>query len=142
MSGLRSLSNPMRALDLYCGAGGATRGLQLAGFRVTGVDNAPQPHYCGDAFIQADALTLTLELLRGFDLLWSSPPCQAHTVLRNVHNAHKHEDLIERTRELLIASGRPYVIENVVGAPLHNPITLCGTSFGLQTSCGARLQRH
>lgn len=134
-----------RALDLFCGAGGATRGLQLAGFHVTGIDLEPQPRYCGDRFIQANALkpaVLAYLDLSSFDFIWASPPCQAHTALNTMHNAKRHEDLIAPTRELLIASGTPYVIENVVGAPLHDPITLCGTMFGLRTADGAELQRH
>jgi len=64
----------LRALDLFCKAGGATRGLQLAGFHVTGVDIEPQPRYVGDAFIQGDALEVELG---GYDFIWASPPCQA-----------------------------------------------------------------
>jgi DNA (cytosine-5)-methyltransferase 1 len=133
---------PLRALDLFAGAGGASRGLQLAGFHVTGIDIEAQPHYIGDAFIQGDALKLEPAFLEGFDLIWASPPCQAHSSLKVLHNAHKHPDLVAATRELLRASGRPYVIENVVGAPLIDPILLCGTMFDLQTTCGAQLRRH
>ena len=67
-----------RALDLFCCQGGATRGLQLAGFHVTGVDAKPQPRYIGDVFHQADALTFPLD---GFDFMWASPPCQAFTAV-------------------------------------------------------------
>lgn len=131
-----------RALDLFCGAGGATKGLQQAGFHVTGVDLTPQPRYCGDEFWQEDALLWDMRWLRSFHFIWASPPCQAHTSLRKMHNAKQHEDLIAPTRELLKATGRPYVIENVVGAPLIDPFTLCGTMFGLKTDCGAELHRH
>lgn len=121
-----------RALDLFCGAGGATKGLQRAGFTVHGIDIKPQPDYCGDQFTQADALTFTTyEWLRQFDFIWASPPCQAHTSMRVMHNARLHEDLIPATRVLLRTSGLPYVIENVVGAPLLDPFLLCGTMFGL-----------
>jgi hypothetical protein len=62
------------ALDLYCGAGGASRGLQQAGFKVTGVDITPQPNYCGDAFIQSDVFEyLATAGLSRFDLIWASP---------------------------------------------------------------------
>lgn len=118
-----------RALDLFCGAGGATKGLQRAGFHVTGIDIKPQPRYCGDSFVQADALQPPFNLA-DFDFIWASPPCQAYTVANNIHK-HKHPELIEPVRAMLAASGVPYVIENVPKAPLLNPFTLCGLAFGL-----------
>ncbi len=45
----------------------------------------------------------------------------------------EYVDLIEVTRKSLIETGLPYVIENVPGSPLHNPIELCGLMFGLKT---------
>jgi DNA (cytosine-5)-methyltransferase 1 len=133
-----------RALDLFCSAGGATRGLQLAGFHVTGVDIKAQPRYVGDAFIQGDALEADLD---GYDFIWASPPCQAFTTLRHMPTAHhKHPNLIPQTRRKLVASGIPWCIENVPGAPLGksgNLITLCGSMFGLMTADGrAELRRH
>lgn len=116
-----------RALDLFCGAGGASRGLQMAGFQVTGVDIVRQPHYCADYFKQGNALTFPLE---GFDLIWASPPCQAYTLAQRIQGKN-HPDLVAPIRRRLVASGMPYVIENVVGAPLVNPIELCGAMFGL-----------
>lgn len=133
----------MRALDLFCGAGGATKGLQMAGFHVTGVDIKPQPHYCGDGFLQLDIMALNRPGLLGYDFIWASPPCQFATALRTMPNAKPHENLIPRTREMLEASGRPYVIENVEGARAHlrNPFRLRGTMFGLGTA-GAQLLRE
>ena len=117
----------MRALDLFCKAGGVTKGLQRAGFYVVGVDIEPQKHYCGDEFFQADALAFPLE---GFDLICASPPCQAYTRLKNIRgNGHLHPQLIEATRARLKTSGTPYVIENVPDAPLNDPVMLCGTMF-------------
>jgi DNA (cytosine-5)-methyltransferase 1 len=136
------MSKP-RALDLFCCAGGATKGLQRAGFHVTGVDIKPQPRYCGDAFHQADALTFPLE---GFDFIWASPPCQAFTALRFMPTAKDHPNLIPETRARLVEANIPYCIENVPGAPLGDSgylIMLCGTMFGLQTRDGrAELRRH
>ena len=125
----------MKALDLFAGAGGATRGLQMAGLAVTAVDIAPQPHNPADRFIQADVLKLTPEFIRGFALIWASPPCQRYTSLRHAPGEHRDADLIERTRKLLIASGKPYVIENVEGARawLRDPALLCGSMFDLET---------
>jgi DNA (cytosine-5)-methyltransferase 1 len=117
-----------KALDLFCGAGGASMGLHLAGFEVTGVDLKPQPRY-PFKFHQAEALTFPLE---GFDLIWASPPCQEYSNTKKIRN-NKHPDLIQRMRTKLKMSGIPYIIENVVGAPLVNPITLCGLYFNLET---------
>jgi DNA (cytosine-5)-methyltransferase 1 len=132
-----------RALDLYCCSGGASRGLMDAGFEVDGIDINPQPNYVGDAFIHSDVLKLKPSFLASYDLVWSSPPCQAHTVMKHVHNAKPHVNLIPQTRALLRASGRPYVIENVPGAREHlvSPFMLCGASFALEAQ-GRELQRH
>jgi len=119
-----------RLLDLFCGAGGATKGYQRAGFYVVGVDIKPQPHYCGDEFYQADALTYPLE---GFDAYHASPPCQHYTMMQNiVKSKARHPDLIAEIRNRLIATGKPYVIENVYKAPLRGHLMLCGTMFKLK----------
>lgn len=121
-------------------------GLYQAGFDVVGIDLKPQKRY-PFPFIQADALALPVRL-GDFDFIWASPLCQAHTPLKGMWNGRDkrglspHIDLIPQTRDLLIASGRPYVIENVVGAPLRRDLMLCGTMFGLGTRNGAQLQRH
>lgn len=131
----------LTALDLFCGAGGATLGLQRAGYRVTGIDLNKQPRYCGDSFIRADILNLTAHDLRGFDLIWASPPCQAHSDMKSAPNAKAHKDLIPFTRNLLNKTGTQWVIENVEGAPLVNPVTLCGSMFNLKAG-QHQLRRH
>ena len=117
-------------------------GYHQAGFDVVGVDVRPQPKYPFE-FIQADALAIDPEFIASFDAIHASPPCQAHSSISNVSGRqHMHVDRIPETRELLIASGKPWVMENVPGAPLLNPFMLCGTMFGLGTSDGAELRRH
>lgn len=120
-----------RLLDLFCGAGGASVGYARAGFEVVGVDIKPQPHYPFE-FHQADALAYPLE---GFAAIHASPPCQAYSMATKVHSAEtiaKHPRLIEPMRERLLATGRPYVMENVPGAPLLGTLFLCGSMFGLE----------
>lgn len=124
-------------LDLFCGAGGAARGYMDAGFYVVGVDLKPQPRYAGNVFIQADALAYPLD---GFAAIHASPPCQAHSSLNAIWK-RDHPDLVDATRERLEASGVPWVIENVPGAPLRNPIVLCGSHFRLGSN-GRQLRRH
>lgn len=120
-----------RLLDLCCKAGGASMGYYRAGFEVVGVDSEPQPNY-PFTFHQADALTFPLD---GFDVVVVSPPCQGYSSIAACRKGgrEKHPRLIEGFRSRLQASGRPYVIENVVGAReyMQNPIMLCGNMFGL-----------
>ncbi|WUS68754.1 SAM-dependent methyltransferase [Kitasatospora sp. NBC_01246] len=106
-------------------------GYHLAGFDVTGVDLAPQPRY-PFAFHQGDALAYLAEYGAGFDLVHASPPCQRYTNAQKIRG-NQHPDLVAPLRELLTALGRPYVIENVPGAPLLSPVELCGSMFGLRT---------
>lgn len=130
-------SERLRLLDLFCCAGGAAVGYNEAGFEIVGVDIDPQPRYPFE-FIRADVMRLDLDFLSSFDAIHASPPCQSYSDLaKRNRNGHKWPRLVEPVREMLIASDRPYVIENVEGAPLLNPIVLCGTMFP-----GLRVLRH
>lgn len=127
----------MRLLDLYSCAGGAAMGYHRAGFEVVGVDIEPQPRYPFE-FHQADALEFLAEHWREFDAVHASPPCQRFSDLAKRNgNADDWPDLIWPTRLVLRATGLPYVIENVEGAPLRDPLVLCGTTFP-----GLRVIRH
>ena len=126
----------MKLLDLFSGAGGAAQGYHQAGFEVMGVDIKRQPNF-PFSFIQADALDMLddLEFLQQFDVIAASPPCQAYSIMRAVSARHgrPHPQLIEPVRAKLEKTGLPYVIENVIGAPLKNAVVLCGAMFGLRT---------
>jgi DNA (cytosine-5)-methyltransferase 1 len=129
------MSRRPRLLDLFSGAGGAAVGYHRAGFDVVGVDIKPQPHYPFE-FHQGDALQPFYANTKGFDAIHASPPCQGYSDLQR-QNKREYPLLIEFVRELLRATGLPYVIENVETAPLLNPIVLCGTMFE-----GLRVLRH
>lgn len=119
-------------LDMYCGAGGASVGYARAGFEVVGIDIEDQPDYPFE-FIQADLRDLPPTDLTEFDLVHASPPCQKFTAYRRRGDGVGDDavDLIHLTRWTLQLLGLPYVIENVPGAPLKDPVQLCGSSFGL-----------
>lgn len=113
-------------------------GYARAGFEVVGVDINPQHRYPFE-FHQGDALEFLREHGHRFDAIHASPPYQRYSVVSKSHNgnAAAHPDLVPPTREALRTNGRPWIIENVVGAPLINPVVLCGTMFP-----GLRVIRH
>jgi len=124
-------------LDLYCCAGGAGMGYHLAGFEVFGVDISDQPNYPFQMHT-GDAIEYVKRHGHEFDAIHASPPCQGHSgptkgtnAARNAAQGRSHPDLIDATRQALDATGKPYVIENVMGAPLRRDLVLCGEMFGL-----------
>jgi DNA (cytosine-5)-methyltransferase 1 len=131
-------------LDLFCGAGGASKGYHDAGFDVVGVDIENFKRY-PFKFVQADAIDFLDTLVRyvefgypiPYEAIHASPPCQAFTQAKHVRPENEHPDLIGPTRERLDKIGLPYIIENVVNAPLIDPVTLCGGMFP-----GLRVYRH
>ena len=123
----------VRCLDLFCCAGGAGEGYRLAGFDVTGVDIAPQPKN-PHRFVQADALEFLRKHGKEYDFIHASPPCQRYTKAAKQwrKEGREYPDMIAATREALIEIGKPWVIENVPGAPLIDPVFLNGNMFGIR----------
>jgi DNA (cytosine-5)-methyltransferase 1 len=125
----------MRLLDLFCGAGGASKGYAEAGFEVVGVDLKHGRRYPFE-YLRQDVMSLDIDYLKSFDVIHASPPCQLFSSTKHLRNAQgkgsSKLDLVEPVRGMLAASGRPYVIENVLGAPLVNAVTVCGSAFGLK----------
>jgi len=121
-----------RLLDLFCGAGGAGEGYNRSGFNVTGVDIKAQRNY-PHKFIKGDAIDYLYEHGVDFDAIHASPPCQSYSIasayMRN--RGKKYPDLVVQVRNLLKEIGKPWVIENVPGAPIRADIKLCGCQFGL-----------
>jgi DNA (cytosine-5)-methyltransferase 1 len=123
-------------LDLFSGAGGAAQGYRRAGFCVLGVDHKHQPRYVphgGCRFVQGDALEYVKAHGHEFDAIHASPPCQAYTLMRHMGKraGENAPDLVAPSRDALITVGAPWVMENVVGSPLRNPFTMCGSAFRL-----------
>jgi DNA (cytosine-5)-methyltransferase 1 len=126
----------MKLLDLFCGAGGASEGYSRAGFEVTGIDIKHGKRY-PYRYIKGDVRDyLHPEFLNQFDVVAASPPCQTHSITQHLRNAQGKStskiDMIPETRAALVATGKPYIIENVEGSPLINPVKVCGSSFGLK----------
>ncbi|WP_433679980.1 DNA methylase [Nocardia sp. CA-119907] len=123
-----------RLLDLCCCAGGGAMGYHRAGFEVVGVDIAAQPRYPFE-FHRADALAFVAEHGHEFDAVHASPPCQKYSPLAALYPDRDYPDLVAATRTALVRLGLPFVIENVMPAPLDlaRSITLCGNMFGLRT---------
>lgn len=126
----------MKILDLYCGAGLAAIGYMQSGFHVTGVDIEKKSTYAGHRLIVADAISILSDVAfcRQFDAIHASPPCQQYSTSTAPFRAYgkQYQDLIGSTRILLDLIGKPYVIENVPGAPIRPDIVLHGWMFGLK----------
>lgn len=130
-----------RALDAFCGEGGATVGLMRAGYHVTAIDNAPArlKHNPADVKILVqDAVPHIAEFGSEFDFIWASPSCQSYSAgtrsLRLAGTYHKHPRMIGAVRAALGEHPHiPHIIENVAGAKseMVDPLMLCGTEFGL-----------
>src|SRR4030042_3902760 len=149
-----------KLLDLFCKAGGASEGYFLAGFDVVGVDIKPQRRYPFE-FYQADAIEtlncLLMEKWRAFDQLGytlyslsdfvafhASPPCQASSLASKQWRlaGKKYPQLISQLRERLLRTGKPFVIENVRGSPLLNPVMLTAAMFGLKLKRDRYFESH
>lgn len=141
------MSRP-KLLDLFCCEGGAAQGYADAGFDVVGVDLEPRfaKRYPFE-FHAADAIEFVKEHGHEFDVIHASPPCQAYSITRHGHH-RKHPELIEPTRDALVASGKVWVLENVAGAPLRDPLVLCWSMFNADGSVvdddgtPLRMERH
>ena len=126
----------MIALDLFCGGGGAARGIVEAGFKVVGIDTVDHSQSYPGLFIQGDALNPPVKL-DDFDFIWASPPCQAFSAA-TTKNRDRHPDLIEPTRNLI--KDHPWtVIENVPGAPIRANLVLTGACVGLPSLLRKRI---
>lgn len=120
-------------LDLFCCEGGAATGYHRAGFDVIGVDlNRAHLERYPFPCMQGDALAIGAAIGHRFDAIHASPPCQRYSAAtKGSGNPDDHPDLVDPVRQLLEAIGRPYVIENVVGAPVRPDVVLCGSMFGM-----------
>ncbi len=121
-----------RLLDLYCCEGGASVGYHEAGFDVVGVDlfeKNTRSRYPFHSFV-GDAVEYANDHGHEYEAIAASPPCHRYSITNAARKAD-YPDLIGATREALAATGKPYIIENVVGAPLVDPVELCGCMFGM-----------
>ncbi len=118
-------------LDAFCGAGGAAVGYWRAGFNVLGCDNRPQPRY-PFPMVEMDAIEFIRQFGPYADAIHASPPCQTYSTTYHLPNVGAYPDLVATTRQVLQDTGRPYVIENVPGAPLQASLSLSGDMFGLR----------
>lgn len=135
-----------RLVDAFCGVGGLTKGFQDAGFWVIGVDKEPQPDYCGDDFVQMDAIKFLKKFRRRFDVAHASPPCQDFSLLTLGNRAKglfdNHVNLIPATRKALLATGKLWSMENVMGAPMRQDLLLCGLMFNLPLFRHRKFELH
>lgn len=153
----------MTILDLFCGAGGISMGIHLAleekgiPHEITGIDIEDQPDYPFN-FMKKDIIKLKLDNIKDYDFYHASPPCQRFStvtrcaVLREQRRGNpdyapekldeKYPNHIPFIRNLLLETGKPFVLENVIGAPLRKNLILCGTMFNLQVLRHRKFEIH
>lgn len=129
------MSRPV-LLDLFGCEGGAAEGYDRAGFEVWSVDldrvRASHNRHTWHVGDWLEGLGRALDTGR-VAAVHASPPCQAYSITRHTHSV-PYPDLLAPVRAALAATGLPYIVENVPGAPMLCPLTLCGTEFGLTTT--------
>lgn len=119
----------LRALDLFSGAGGLSRGLVDAGFDIVGAVDSWKPAvesyratFPAHQILQLDAAEVTQAVLAeqglggSIDLVAGGPPCQGFSIQRVGDDADDRNDLVLHfgriVREL---SPRMFLMENVPG---------------------------
>jgi DNA (cytosine-5)-methyltransferase 1 len=122
----------LTAIDLFCGAGGLSAGLEMAGFRVlAGVDlfeaagetfEATHPHA---RFVGKPIEDVTIEELLSvtglrpgeLTILAGGPPCQAYSVYNHQRGMHDSRATLFREYLRIVEGLRPewIVMENVMG---------------------------
>lgn len=143
----------MRILDLYCGEGGAGMGYSRAGFDVFGVDtDAGRLKLYPFPSVKADALEYLAAHGHEYDAIHASPPCTGYSrgTAAIPDRLDRYDRLIAATRDLLLETGKPYVIENVADArpELIDPVMLCWSMFNTPGSVTdtdgtpLRMERH
>ncbi len=134
------MNEAIKILDLYCGAGGASKGLKQAFPHavIIGVDNVlnkrdEYPYSFRWSAIET-AEGLYPGLIKYADLIWASPPCQKYTYAsKGARNKGKqYPDMMSFTRDLLLKSGKPFIMENVTTAPIRKDLILDGTMFNMK----------
>jgi site-specific DNA-cytosine methylase len=141
------IQHNMKVLDAFCGAGGTGMGLHRAGMNVTGIDKQDMSAVYPFKFIQGDAIQYVLEHGAEYDLIVAGPPCQFDAMLTAGTNAGKfrYPDLLEPTREALLATGKPYIIEQPPGKATKRmkvKLKLCGEMFGLRVLRHRNFETH
>jgi DNA (cytosine-5)-methyltransferase 1 len=124
----------VRILDLFSGAGGAGRGYVLAGHTVLGVDVNPlleADYRKSGGWFKCMDWREAIAAVDGVDFYHASPPCQRYSRMSNCRPgvAAGYADLVGAVREALTGIGRPFVVENVPGSLLRDPVLLCGAMF-------------
>jgi DNA (cytosine-5)-methyltransferase 1 len=145
------------AIDLFCGAGGMSLGLQLAGFSVvcaadawrTAVEtyqqNFTHPIICADL---ADCSGFELKRLARIprapvDLVVGGPPCQGFSIQRvGLDNDKRNNLVLEFARLVIQIAPRFFLMENVPGLLGKRGHHILDAFFEVVDSAGYEAEAH